>query len=109
MDEKRQKIQEQLAFRFLEGSEAPPEEIQGTETSGAEREGESPAGNQREMERICELENLREAMKRVRSNRGSPGTDGMTVDQLGGYLKEHLPAIREQLLSGTYEPKPVKR
>jgi RNA-directed DNA polymerase len=33
----------------------------------------------------------------------------MTVDQLGDYLKQHWPAIREQLLSGTYRPKPVKR
>ena len=35
--------------------------------------------------------------------------DGMTVDQLPDYLKQHWPAIREQLLKGTYEPQPVKR
>jgi len=59
------------------------------------------------MEEVCERENRREAMKRVRANQGSPGIDGMTVDELPEYLGQHWPAIREQLLSGTYEPKPV--
>jgi hypothetical protein len=48
-------------------------------------------------------------LKRVRANQGSPGIDGMTVDELPEYLEQHWPAIREQLLSGTYEPKPVLR
>ena len=61
------------------------------------------------MEEVCERENRREAMKRVKANQGSPGIDGMTVDELPGYLEQHWPAIREQLLSGTYEPQPVKR
>jgi RNA-directed DNA polymerase len=109
MDGKRQKNQEQLAFEFTTGSEAPPEETKGTETPRAERGTESPAGNQRWMEEVCERENQREALKRVRSNQGSPGIDGMTVDELPEYLEQHWPAIREQLLSGSYEPKPVKR
>ena len=46
---------------------------------------------------------------RVKANKGSPGVDGMTVHELPGYLKQHWPAIREQLLSGTYKPQPVKR
>src|SRR6202030_1512545 len=50
-----------------------------------------------------------QAYKQVKSNKGSPGIDGMTVEQLPGYLKEHWPAIREQLLSGTYKPQPVRR
>jgi RNA-directed DNA polymerase len=61
------------------------------------------------MEEVCERENRREALKRVRANQGSPGIDGMTVDELPEYLEQHWPAIREQLLNGTYEPKPVKR
>ena len=61
------------------------------------------------MEEVCERENRRAALKRVRANQGSPGIDGMTVDELPGYLEQHWPAIREQLLSGTYVPKPVKR
>jgi RNA-directed DNA polymerase len=45
----------------------------------------------------------------VKGNKGSAGVDGITVNQLTDYLKQHWPAIREQLLSGTYEPKPVRR
>ena len=54
------------------------------------------------MERICQRENLWQALKRVKRNGGSPGIDGMTVDDLPGYLKQHWLEIREQLLSGTY-------
>jgi len=61
------------------------------------------------MERICQRENLWQALKRVKRNGGSPGIDGMTVDELPGYLKQHWLEIREQLLSGTYQPQPVRR
>ncbi len=61
------------------------------------------------MEEVCERENCLRALKRVKANKGSPGIDGMKVDELPGYLKQHWPAIREQLLSGTYKPQPVRR
>ena len=61
------------------------------------------------MEAICERENLKAALRQVKANKGSAGTDGMTVNQLSDYLKQHWPVIREQLLKGTYEPKPVRR
>jgi RNA-directed DNA polymerase len=61
------------------------------------------------MEEIVERENLKEALRRVKANKGAPGVDGMTVNKLDDHLKQHWPAIREQLLSGTYRPKPVKR
>ena len=48
-------------------------------------------------------------MRQVKGNKGSAGVDRMTVDQLGDYLKENWLAIREQLLNGTCEPKPVRR
>jgi len=109
MSEERQKNQEQLAFEFVWGSESPSEEKKGTEAPMAKRETEDPAGSQRMMEEVCKRENQREALKRVRANQGSPGIDGMTVDELPEYLEQHWPAMREQLLNGTYEPKPVKR
>ena len=109
MSEERQKNQEQLAFPFAGGSEAPLGEREGAEALGVRREAEDPAGNQRVMEEVCKRENRRKALKRVRANQGSPGIDGMTVDELPGYLEQHWPTIREQLMSGTYEPKPVKR
>jgi RNA-directed DNA polymerase len=61
------------------------------------------------MEEGVERENLKEALRRVKANKGSPGVDGMTVHDLAGYLKEHGPTLREQLLSGTYKPQPVRR
>jgi RNA-directed DNA polymerase len=61
------------------------------------------------MEEVCERENCKQALKRVKANKGSAGVDGMTVQQLPEYLKQHWPAIREQLLSGTYKPQPVRR
>src|SRR6267142_126011 len=109
MGEMRQKRQEQLTFPFVEGSEASQSETEGTEAPRVRRETENPATNQQLMEEVCERENRRAALKRVRANQGSPGIDGMTVDELPEYMEQHWPAMREQLLSGTYEPKPVLR
>jgi RNA-directed DNA polymerase len=61
------------------------------------------------MEEVCERENCKQALARVKANKGSPGADRMTVQQLPEHLKQHWPAIREQLLTGTYKPQPVKR
>jgi RNA-directed DNA polymerase len=109
MSDMRQKIQLRLAFSEENGSEAPKAPDGGTETSTAKRISESPANSEELMERICERENCLQALKRVKSNKGTAGIDGMTVEQLPGHLKEHWPAIREQLLNGTYRPQPVRR
>jgi group II intron reverse transcriptase/maturase len=61
------------------------------------------------MERVCERANLQAALKRVKKNKGSAGIDGMTVDELPEHLKTHWPALREQLLTGTYQPSAVRR
>jgi RNA-directed DNA polymerase len=58
------------------------------------------------MEEICERENCKQALARVKANKGSPGIDGMTVEKLPDYLKQHWPEIREQLPGGTYKPEP---
>ena len=60
------------------------------------------------MDQVVNRENLIRALKRVRANKGSPGIDGMTVDELAGYLREHWPRIREELLRGDYRPQPVR-
>lgn len=59
------------------------------------------------MDDVVSRDNMMAAYRRVVSNKGAPGVDGMTVDQLEGYLKEHWPRIREELLNGTYMPQPV--
>jgi RNA-directed DNA polymerase len=60
-------------------------------------------------ERIFSRENLFAALERVKANKGAPGVDGMTVEELPDYLKEHWPAIRAELDAGKYQPSPVKR
>jgi len=60
-------------------------------------------------EQVWARENLTKALKRVESNRGAPGTDGMTVKDLRAYLKEHWLEIRAALESGAYKPTPVRR
>ena len=109
MSGKRQNNQLRLAFDEESRSEAPQAPGGGSETLTAKRMFESPARHEQLMEEVCERENCLQAFKRVKSNKGSPGIDGMTVDALSAYLKEHWPAIREQLLAGTYKPQPVKR
>ena len=61
------------------------------------------------MERMVEGGNAKAALKRVRQNKGSPGVDGMTVDELPQHLAENWEQIRAQLLEGTYQPKPVRK
>ena len=61
------------------------------------------------MEAIAAIENLVLAMQRVRANKGSPGVDGVSVEQLPAYLEDQGPELREKLLAGTYHPQPVKR
>ena len=109
MSGKRQNNQLRLAFSEEGRSEAPMTPDGGSETLTAKRMNESPANHEQLMEEVCERENCLQAFKRVKSNKGSPGIDGMTVDELSAYLLEHWPSIREQLLAGTYKPQPVKR
>src|SRR5215813_14218361 len=108
-DDKQQNIQMQLDFPDALTGEARETGREETESPSAASGNERPARTDRLMEEICEPENLKAAFKQVKANKGSAGIDRMTVDQLGDYLKQHWPAIREQLLSGTYEPKPVRR
>ena len=109
MGTERRKIQMELAFMAEGRGEAPKAVYKGTEVPMAKCGSEDPALPVLLMEHICERENLRKALHRVRQNKGGPGIDGMTVHKLPGYLKKHWPPIREQLLAGAYRPKPVKR
>jgi RNA-directed DNA polymerase len=61
------------------------------------------------MEAVVERANLKKALAQVKRNKGAGGIDGMTVDDLPAYLKEHWPTLRAQLLEGTYRPQPVRR
>src|ERR1700732_387754 len=105
----RQNIQYTLALVPESRGEPPSRGLQGTEPPVAKPIPESPACEEQLMEEVCARGNLVRAWKRVRSNKGGPGGDGMTTEAARASLREHWPNIRSQLLSGTYQPQPVKR
>jgi RNA-directed DNA polymerase len=109
MGSKRQNIQLTLAFMTEGRGEAPSPGRGGTELPMVDGGPESLAVSDRLMEEVCEGENVKKAVKRVQKNGGSPGIDGMSVEALPGYLRGYWPVIRDQLLSGSYRPQPVKR
>ena len=108
----RQKIQytqQRLALAPARRGEPPTADRPGTEPLTAKRTTDRPAAEDQLMEEVCDRSNLEKAWKRVRGNKGSPGVDGLTIDDTATYLREHWPTIRAQLLAGTYTPQPVKR
>src|SRR5437660_5800563 len=107
--DKRLNIQSRLDFSSVPTGEARQAGREDIESLSVVNEPERPANTHQIMEEVCERANLKEALRQVKGNKGSAGVDRITVDQLGDYLKQHWPAIREQLLIGTYEPKPVRR
>jgi len=97
----------QLEFPLVAEGEAQPRQRSGEATSattGNERSGASGL-----MAQALSRPNMLAALKRVRKNKGSPGIDGMTVKELPDWLREHWLRVREELLAGTYRPRPVKR
>src|SRR6202521_5030730 len=107
--DKRLNIQLKLDFSSAPKGEARQAGREDIESLSVANEPEGPANTSRIMGEGCTQPNLKEALRQGTGNKGSAGVDRMTLDQLGDYLKQHWPAIREQLLNGTYEPKPVRR
>jgi len=71
--------------------------------------GNERSSNDHLMERVVAGENLHAAVRRVRQNKGGPGIDGMSVEELPRYLMEKWSRVRDELLSGTYQPQKVRR
>lgn len=109
MSTKRRKTQMELAFKKERRGDAPESAEGGIEVRVAKRESENPADTEHLMEEVCKQSNARRALKRVRQNKGSPGVDGVTVDELPGCLRENWPRMKEELLAGKYKTQPVKR
>ncbi len=107
--DRQRNLQTELDFSPMRAGEACGTGREETESQVTAHDTESPARTNRLMEEVCERENLKAALRQVKANKGSPGVDGMTVVGLKDFLKQHWPTIREQLLNGTYEPKPVRR
>jgi group II intron reverse transcriptase/maturase len=104
-----QKSTDQIELPLSDRGEAPKGERSGEATSAAHGTERSGHDTLQLVERIVEGGNLRRALKRVQQNKGSPGMDGLTVEELPDYLREHWPMIRERLLTGHYQPSVVKR
>src|SRR5260370_16812983 len=105
--DKRLNIQLRLDFSSAPTGEARQAGGGDIESLSVANEPERPANTRRIMEEACERENLKEALRQVRSNKGSAGVDVRTLDKLGAYLKQHCPAIREHLLNAIDEPHPA--
>ena len=105
--DKRRNIRQELDFPSAGTGEAREPAREETESPMAGHDIEGSANTNRLMEEICEWKNLKEAEYRVWANKGSAGIDGRGVDHRPDYGE--MVAIREQLLSGTYKPQPVKR
>jgi group II intron reverse transcriptase/maturase len=99
----------QLELPLAGGGETPTQERSGEASTAARETERSGKDDTRLMERVVERSNVIVALKRVQKNKGSPGIDGMTVEALRLHLRETWPVLREQLLTGTYRPQPVKR
>jgi RNA-directed DNA polymerase len=97
----------QLELPLEARGEAPKHQRSEEVPTAAHETGSS--GRSDLMERVVQRPNLQAALKRVKSNKGSPGIDGMTTDELSTHLREHWQGIREQLVAGTYQPQLVKR
>ena len=105
----RQKNQVELNSDIGAKGEAQSVAVRETEASAATASLERPAVAGPSMEAVVERENLKKALAQVKRNKGAPGIDGMTVEDLGPHLKDNWLTIRTQLLEGTYRPQPVRR
>src|SRR5246127_3226036 len=99
----------ELDLPMLGRGEAPRLVWQEVEAVTATAERESPAPTEHLMEAICDPDNIETALRAVVRNKGAPGVDGITVQQLPGILKARGPEIEDQLLRGRYQPQPVRR
>jgi RNA-directed DNA polymerase len=105
----RQKTELEITSRIATTGEARSNGAGGTEARAARTSLERPAVAGPSMEAVVERENLKKALAQVKRNKGAAGIDGMRVDDLPAYLKEHWPTIRAHLLAGSYTPQPVRR
>ena len=97
---------------WLQDNRAEPEDNAGvfSVSSTSKKEANGGTGyNERLLEEILEPDNMNNAFKRVKSNKGKPGIDGMTVDELLPFLKGNGDQIKQAIMEGTYSPKPVRR
>ena len=89
------------------GSGRNPREDGAEASACTVRREDSPSGVLQLMEAVVERENMRAAFSRVKRNKGAAGVDGMTVAELGRFLRREWPRIKQELLADRYVPQPV--
>lgn len=101
----------QLRLAFAPGVAGETQDAAGgrVESLFSPHEHQSPTNPLTVMQEVLEPENLEAALAQVQANKGAPGVDGMTVQQLPGHLRLHWPRIKQQLQAGTCQPQPVRR
>ena len=87
--------------------EAEPEAVR--DEARTARHATGSLGRDDLLAQVLAKANMEAAWKRVKSNRGSAGVDGLSIAETADYLKAHWPRIRESLLDGSYRPSPVRR
>lgn len=109
----RKSLKEESSHLYMRQSTASDKQhvlpLSGDETLSGFKGKDTPVNAMPLMERVTERYNLFCALQRVQSNKGSAGIDGMSVDDLPAFLKQHWLSIKEQLLNGSYQPKAVKQ
>jgi RNA-directed DNA polymerase len=90
------------------GRDFPTETTADGESQARSAQSEGRALTQELMEQVVDPDNLNRAFKRVRANKGAPGVDGMTVEELGEWARERKEELTASLLDGSYRPQPVK-
>ncbi len=109
MSTRHQKNRCEVALTPSVKGEAQDALVQGREVEIVSKSPENLTATDQLMEIICGRENLKQALKRVKRNKGAPGVDGMTVEGLVFYLKGSWQKIKDELLRGIYIPQPVRR
>jgi RNA-directed DNA polymerase len=101
-------------FEWREADLRPDTPGEGVTGAGVPEVSQTPTASEsgraltdRLMEEVCRFGNLSEALDRVKSNKGKPGIDGMTVDDLYPWYREHGQTLASSLLDGSYQPSPV--
>jgi group II intron reverse transcriptase/maturase len=106
LEGKQPQMTRQLELPLASRGEAP--RVKRSEEAPTATHGDERSGTSGLLELALSRDNLRAALKRVRENKGSPGIDGMTVEELSDHLRSHWSELREHLLSGAYRPSMVK-
>ncbi len=109
LESTRRQKSRQLGLAFEGKGEAPRVERSGEVRPAAHENERSGNDAEKLLELVVESSNVGAALRRVKKNKGSPGIDGMKVDELPAYLAKHWPQVREDLLTGRYQPQAVRR